>query len=61
MIKTLKDVELNQYKVRRQLISKGHVAKHDFTDIRTQNPKMQKLKETVGRMARSSSSIVIYG
>lgn len=61
MIKTLKDVELNQYKVRRQLISKGHVAKHDFTDLRTQNPKMQQLKDTVGRMARSSSSIVIYG
>lgn len=61
MIKTLRDVELNQYKVRRQLISKGHVAKHHFSDIKTQTPRMQLLKETAARMARSSSSIVIYG
>lgn len=61
MIKTMKDVELNQYKVRRQLISKGHVAKHDFSHIITENPRMIQLKETAGRMARSSSSVVIYG
>ena len=61
MIKSMRDVELNQYKVRRQLISKGHVAKHDFSHIITQNSRMVLLKEAAERMAHSSSSVVIYG
>lgn len=61
MIRSMRDVELNQYKVRRQLISKGHVAKHDFSHIITQNSRMIQLKETAKRMARSPSSVVIYG
>lgn len=61
MIKTMKDVELTQYKVRRQLISKGHVAKHNFSHIITQNPGMILLKQTAERMAQSPSSVVIYG
>lgn len=61
MIKTMKEVELNQYKVRRQLLSKGHVAKHHFSHIITENPRMVQLKETAERMAHSASSVVIYG
>lgn len=61
MIKTMKDVELTQYKVRRQLIFKGHVAKHDFSHIITKDPGMMRLKEMADRMAQSPSSVVIYG
>lgn len=61
MFRTLEDVEQNQYQIRRQLMSKGHTAKHTFSDIITQHPKMVQLKNAAERMAKSSSSIVIYG
>lgn len=61
MIRTLEEVERNQFQIRRQVMKKGHVAKHDFSHIRTRNSKMQQLKETARRMAASSSALVIYG
>lgn len=61
MMRTMEEVERNSFQIRRQVMKKGHVAKHNFSHIRTQNPKMQQLKETAWRMAASSSSIVIYG
>jgi len=61
LIKTLNEMEQEQYKIRRQIISKGHVAKYHFSDILTKNKDMQRIKETARRMARSTSSIVIYG
>lgn len=61
MLKTVEEVEQNQYQIRRQVMRKGHVAKHTFADIKTQSPKMIQLKEAARSMAQSSSSIVIYG
>lgn len=61
MLRTVEDVERNQYHIRRQVIAKGFTAKHTFDHIKTQNPQMLQLKETARRMAQSASSIVIYG
>ena len=61
MLRTVEEVERNQYQIRRQVMKKGHVAKHTFSDIKTCSPKMLQLKEAAKNMAQASSSIVIYG
>ena len=61
LIRTLPDVERKQYYVRRQLLAKGYIAKHTFQDILTWNGAMEVLKKRAGRMARSDSSIFLYG
>lgn len=61
LMKSLSDVEREQLKIRRQILSKGHIAKYTFDNIVGQSPVLSELKKTAGRMARSSSSILIYG
>lgn len=60
-IKQFKELEQEQNKIRKQLMPKGHTAKYTFDDIIGKSPAIQRTKELAKRMARSCSSILIYG
>lgn len=61
LMKSLSDVEREQLKIRRQILAKGHVAKYTFDDIVGESDRIFTLKRSAGRMARSASSVLIYG
>lgn len=61
LMKSLSDVEREQLKIRRQILAKGHIAKYTFENIIGESETMLSLKQSAARMARSSSSILIYG
>lgn len=61
LIKKISDVENEQYKIRKQIIAKGHVAKYNFDDIIGRSELIVNLKEVAKKMAQSNSAILIYG
>ncbi len=61
LIKKLTDVEKEQYKIRKQIMSRGHVARYNFDDIIGESQIIKEIKAIAGKMALSNSSILIYG
>lgn len=60
-IRKFSDLENKQYKLRAQLIGKGHKAKYTFEDILGDSVEINKTKDIAKRMAKSDSSILILG
>lgn len=56
-----KEEEKKQNELRRQLLSKGHKAKYNFSDIIGENIQMKKLKELAQKMALIDSDVLITG
>ncbi len=61
LIKKFTDVENEQYKIRKQIMSRGHVAKYNFDDIIGNSKSITNIKAMARKMALSNSSIYIYG
>lgn len=61
LIKRFTDIEKEQYKIRRQIVSRGYAAKYTFDDIVGISGGIKALKETARKMARSNSALLIYG
>jgi len=61
LLQRFNDVEVRQNDLRNQLFRKGHYAKYSFADVVGQSSAIQKTKETLGRMARSESPILLIG
>lgn len=61
LMKSMNEVEREQLAIRRQILSKGHVAKYTFDDIVGESDHILALKKAAVRMARSASSVFIYG
>lgn len=60
-LKRYSEAERRQYKLRAQILQKGHKAKYSFADIRGESAAIVKCKDIARRMARSDSSVLIYG
>lgn len=61
MLKKFTDLEREQFKIRKQVMSRGHLAKYTFDDIVGNSLVMQQTKQLAQKMARSNSSVLIYG
>lgn len=57
-IDRIKNIETNYRRITQQ---KSFIAKHDFSDIKTNSPHMIKLINQAKKMANSNSTILIYG
>jgi transcriptional regulator with PAS, ATPase and Fis domain len=54
-------IEELEKRIRRELYSKGHVAKHHFEDITTVSPRMRTVLKYAKRLASTDSSVLIIG
>lgn len=61
ILQRFNDVEIRQSELRGQLFRKGHRAKYSFDDVVGQSEAIQKTKETLARMARSESPVLLIG
>ncbi len=61
LLQRFNDVEARQNDLRNQLFRKGHYAKYSFADVVGRSAAILKTKETLGRMARSESPILLIG
>lgn len=61
LIKRFTDIEKEQYKIRRQIVSRGYAAKYTFDDIVGKSAGITGLKETAKKIAVSDSALLIYG
>lgn len=61
LLKKFTDLEQEQYKIRRQVMSKGHAAKYTFDDIVGNSLVIRQTKQLAGKMACSNSAVLIYG
>lgn len=61
LIKRFTDIEKEQHKIRRQIVSRGYAAKYSFDDIVGRSAAIITLKEAARKMANSDSSLLIYG
>lgn len=55
------EVEVRQNELRRQLMSKGHVAKYGFDDVIGESEAIRKTKSVLKRMAVSESPVLLIG
>lgn len=60
-IKKVSEIHDMEYKIRNDLIVKGFVAKHNFSDIIGNSPAILLAKEKAATYARYNSTILIYG
>lgn len=61
LIRRFTDLEKEQYKIRRQVMSRGHVAKYSFENIVGDSPAIRQTKQMAQKIAASNSTILIYG
>ena len=61
LLQRFNDVEARQSELRGQLFHKGLCAKYSFDDVTGQSEAIQKTKETLRRMARSESPVLLIG
>jgi len=61
ILKKYSELEKQQYKLRAQIIGKGHKAKYSFDDIIGNSDAIEHAKTVARRMAKSESSILISG
>lgn len=61
LAKKFTDAENEQYKIRKQIMSRGHVAKYNFDDIVGNSQSITNIKAMARKMALSNSSVYIYG
>ena len=61
LLQRFNDVEARQSELRSQLFHKGHYAKYGFADVVGRSEAIRKTKETLGRMARSESPVLLIG
>lgn len=61
LLQRFNDVEARQSELRSQLFHKGHCAKYSFADVVGQSEAIRKTKETLARMARSESPVLLIG
>ncbi len=61
LLKTVKEIQESEGKIRQQLYKRGHVAKYDFEDIIGNSPAIQLAKKVAKTYAGVSSSILISG
>ena len=61
LLKEFTDLEREQLKIRRQVMARGHAAKYTFDDIVGNSPVLLQAKELARKIARSNSSVLIYG
>ncbi len=61
LLQRFNDVEARQSELRSQLFHKGHYAKYGFADVVGRSEAIVKTKETLGRMARSESPVLLIG
>lgn len=61
MLKKFTDLEREQLKIRKQVMSRGHVAKYTFHDIVGNSPAILQTKQLAQKLSRSNSSVLIYG
>lgn len=61
LIRRFTDLEKEQYKIRRQVMSQGHVAKYTFDNIVGESPAIQQTKQMARKIATSNSTVLIYG
>ena len=61
LLQRFNDVEARQSELRSQLFHKGHYAKYSFDDVVGRSEAIRKTKETLGRMARSESPVLLIG
>ena len=61
LIRRFTDLEKEQYKIRRQVMSRGLVAKYTFHDIVGKSEEMDQIKRMAQKFATSNSTVLIYG
>jgi transcriptional regulator with PAS, ATPase and Fis domain len=61
LLKEFKDTEKQQHNIRKQILTKGHVAKYYFDDIVGTSDIILGAKKEARKMSQSNSSILIYG
>lgn len=61
ILQRFNDVEIRQNELRGQLLHRGYCAKYGFEDVIGRSEAIRKTKETLGRMARSESPILLIG
>ena len=61
LLQRFNDVEARQSELRSQLFHKGLCAKYSFDDVTGQSEAIQKTRETLRRMARSESPVLLIG
>ncbi len=61
LLQRFNDVEARQNDLRSQLFHKGHYAKYSFADVVGQSGAIRRTKETLARMARSESPVLLIG
>ncbi|MEY8386514.1 sigma 54-interacting transcriptional regulator [Oscillospiraceae bacterium 38-13] len=61
LLQRFNDVEARQSELRNQLFHKGHYARYSFADVIGQSEAIRKTRETLGRMARSESPVLLIG
>ena len=61
LLQRFNDVEVRQNDLRSQLFHKGHQAKYSFADVVGQSEAIGKTRETLARMARSESPVLLIG
>ncbi len=61
LLQRFNDVEARQNELRSQLFHKGHYAKYSFADVVGRSEAIRRTKETLGRMARSESPVLLIG
>lgn len=61
LLQRFNDVEARQNDLRSQLFHKGHRAKYGFADVVGRSEAIRKTKETLARMARSESPVLLIG
>ncbi len=61
LLQRFNDVEARQSELRSQLFHKGHYAKYSFADVIGQSDAISRTKETLARMARSESPVLLIG
>ncbi|WP_432403773.1 sigma-54 interaction domain-containing protein [Wukongibacter sp. M2B1] len=61
MLENFLETENRQHKIRSKMIGKGHKATYTFCDILGSSPKLIETKKIAKRMAKSDSSVILYG
>lgn len=60
-LKEVEEIQALEQRIRKELIAKGHFAKHTFADIIGNSHTMKRLKATSKKYAPHTSSILIHG
>lgn len=61
LVRCFTDLEKEQYKIRRQVMSQGHTAKYTFQDIVGESGEMKQIKRMAQKFSTSNSTVLIYG